>query len=175
MANKDFQLSDHAQAPFTVPGAGSAAFTPPPGFVLRPADSPGTDPALRWADEGPASFTPEEIRAGQKAVIRLFDRWGLTTQQAVTLLGGISPRTFQRWKKGLYGRVSQDTALRMSHLLGVHHALWVIFDEPGRHFGWIKRPNGRFGGRSALDVMLEGGLDAVIRMRRYLDAETAIW
>ncbi|MHC8508332.1 MAG: antitoxin Xre-like helix-turn-helix domain-containing protein [Rhodospirillales bacterium] len=168
-------MSDHSQAAFAVPAQAPVTYPAPIPAPAHLAEFPELDPTQFWGDEGPIVFTPEEIRASQKAMISLFDHWGLTAEQSAILLGGISPRTFQRWKKGEYGRVSHDTALRMSHLLGVHHALWVIFEESDRHFGWVKRPNTKFGGRTALDVMLDGGFDSIVRMRRYLDAETMIW
>ena len=39
-------------------------------------------------------FSNEEERAMQRAVIALFERWGLTDAEASILLGDISARTF---------------------------------------------------------------------------------
>ena len=91
----------------------------------------------------------------QRAVINLFDRWGLTDTQAATLLGEIAPRTFQRWKAGEYGRVGPDLS--------------------ARGYGWIKRPNAAFGDQSALAVTLGGQLTDLMRVRRYLDAVRGPW
>ena len=56
-------------------------------------------------------------------------------------------------------------------LMGVHKALRIVFHEPQRGYDWIKAANAAFGGRSALDVMLDGDLTDLMRVRRYLDAE----
>ena len=107
----------------------------------------------------------------QRAVIRLFDRWGLTDEQATVLLGHIATRTYQRWKVGEYGRVGIDLAARLSNLMGIHKALRLLFADPQRGYGWIGRSNADFGGRSALDIMLGGQLTDLMRVRRYLDAQ----
>lgn len=111
-----------------------------------------------------------EVKAMQRAVIQLFQRWSLTDEQACILLGEIAKRTFQRWKKGELGRVGVDLAARLSNLLGIHKALRLLFSQPQRGYDWIKRPNKTFGGQSALDVMLAGQLTDLMRVRRYLDA-----
>lgn len=120
-------------------------------------------------------FSKEEGRAMQRAVIALFERWGLTDAEASKLLGDISARTFQRWKQGQLGRVSNDLAARLSNLMGIHKALRLLFSEKERGYGWIKRPNAALGGKSALGVMLEGQLTDLMRVRRYLDAQRSPW
>ena len=111
----------------------------------------------------------------QRAVINLFARWELSDQQAAVLLGDVSVRTFQRWKQGQYGRPGPDLAARLSNLLGIHKALRLLFRDHARGYGWIRRPNADFGGRSALDIMLQGHLTDLMRVRRYLDAARAPW
>ena len=129
----------------------------------------------RTASPVDAGYSEEEIRAMQRAVIGLFARWDLTDAVASTLLGDISERTFQRWKQGRYGRVNNDLAARLSNLIGIHKALRLLFKEKERGYGWIKRPNAAFGGKSALAVMLGGQLTDLMRVRRYLDAQRSPW
>ena len=129
----------------------------------------------RTASPVDAGYSEDEIRAMQRAVIGLFARWDLTDAVASTLLGDISERTFQRWKQGRYGRVNNDLAARLSNLIGIHKALRLLFKEKERGYGWIKRPNAAFGGKSALAVMLGGQLTDLMRVRRYLDAQRSPW
>jgi uncharacterized protein (DUF2384 family) len=117
-----------------------------------------------------ASITDEEAETMARAVVRLFDRWGLNEAQACQLLGELPRRTYTRWKAGEIGRVGRDLKTRLSNLMGIHKALRIIFKEPERGYGWIKRPNEAFGGRSALDVMMQGELTDIVRVRRFLDA-----
>ncbi|MGF1607042.1 MAG: antitoxin Xre-like helix-turn-helix domain-containing protein [Rhodothalassiaceae bacterium] len=112
----------------------------------------------------------ETAAAGARAVVALFRRWGLTDQQACTLLGGLSASTYNRWKRGQVGRIGPDLTARLSNLLGIHKALRILLVEPGRSYDWVHRPNAAFGGASALEIMLGGDLTDLMRVRAHLDA-----
>jgi len=131
----------------------------------------------RTAGVTPASpaITDAEGLAMARAAVRLFGLWELTDAEACVLLGELSPRTYARWKAGDIGRIGRDLKARLSNLIGIHKALRIIFTEPARAYGWVKRPNQAFGGRSALEVMLQGDLLDLVRVRRYLDAERGGW
>ncbi len=131
----------------------------------------------RTAGVTPASpaITDAEGLAMARAAVRLFGLWELTDAEACILLGELSPRTYARWKAGDIGRIGRDLKARLSNLMGVHKALRIIFTEPARAYGWVRRPNQAFSGRSALDVMLQGELLDLVRVRRYLDAERGGW
>src|SRR3546814_13434777 len=120
-------------------------------------------------------FSTWEVQAMQRAVIRLFDQWGVTDAQAATLLGDIAVRTWQRWKQGEYGRWNVDLAARLSNLIGIHKALRLLYTEAERGYRWLKTPNRAFGERPALDVMLGGQLTDLMRVRRYLDRSRGAW
>jgi len=98
------------------------------------------------------------------------EAWGLSTDEQMRLLGSPPRSTFFKWKKE-GGTVPRDTAERISHLLAIWKALEILFTDPSRSDGWIKRPNEYFGGASALDVMLEGNFYDIVRVRQYLDAQ----
>ena len=115
-------------------------------------------------------ITDEEGAALARAAVNLFRHWGITDAEACILLGGISKRTYARWKEGEIGRLSIDQKTRLSVLMGIHKALRVLFTEKSRVHEWVKKPNRAFGGRSALDVMLGGFLMDLFRVRHYLDA-----
>ena len=109
-----------------------------------------------------------------RAALNLFRLWGVTDDQAATLLD-LPRRTFARWKAGRVGRIGRDGKSRLSNLMGIHKALRILFREAPRGYAWVKAPNEAFGGRSALDVMLGGELTDIMRVRRYLDAERGGW
>lgn len=123
----------------------------------------------------PPQFSMQEVQAMQRAFVKLAELWGLTDDQAAVLMGDISVRTFQRWKAGELGRAGVDTAARLSNLMGIHKALRLLFKDPRRGYGWIKRANETFGGTTALDVMLGGQITDIMRVRRYLDAMRGPW
>lgn len=137
-------------------------------------------PELRLIDtkEPPpktGAITDGEGAAMARAAVHLFERWGLSDKQAVVLLGGLSLRSYARWKAGDVGRLDRDRKARLSNLMGIHKALRLIFIDKDRVYGWVKRPNDALGGKSALDVMLGGELTDLMRVRRHLDAERGVW
>ena len=119
-------------------------------------------------------ITDEEALAMLRGAVSLFRHWDITDDEAATLLD-MPVRTWRRWKSGQPGRMGRDTKARLSNLMGIHKALRIIFADPPRAYGWIKRPNAAFSGRRALDVMLGGELTDLMRVRRYLDAERGAW
>ena len=130
-------------------------------------------------DTTPRPFVAEPITEAEAAAMfraarRLFQLWGLTDEQAATLLD-LPLRTYRRWKADDPGRLGRDGRARLSNLMGIHKALRIAFNEPERGYRWVRSPNSAFGGRSALDVMLGGELTDLMRVRRYLDAERGAW
>lgn len=127
-------------------------------------------------------FTPEnpaisEAEAGALArtTVNLFKRWKLSDAEACTLLGGMSLRTWARWKDRSFGRIDRDLRMRMAHLIGIHKGLRYLFREPARGYAWIRKPNAAFGGMSALGLMLRGEMSDLSAMREWIDAERGAW
>jgi uncharacterized protein (DUF2384 family) len=119
--------------------------------------------------------TEEEARAMLRAVLNLLDKWALRKEEKLVLLGRPSERTFQRWRAGEIGPLPNDTTFRLGDLLGIHKALRYMFTDVARTYAWVKRPNDAFGGKSALDIMLQGAPSDISRVRAYLDAERGAW
>ncbi len=122
----------------------------------------------------PDPINDEEAAAMFRAAVNLFRLWRITDEEAAVLID-LPARTYARWKAGGVGRISRDGKARLSNLMGIHKALRLIFAEPQRGYDWIKRPNGDFGGKSALAVMLGGELTDLMRVRRLLDTERGAW
>ena len=110
-----------------------------------------------------------------RAVLTLLDKWNLSRDEQRLLLGQPSERTLQRWRVGDIGPLPADTVYRLGDLLGIHKALHYMFTDPARGAAWVKRPSADFGGRPALDVMLQGAPTDLARIRAYLDAERGAW
>lgn len=128
----------------------------------------------------PASTNSTEISDAEagalaRTTVNLFRQWNISDAQASTLLGGLSARTWARWKEGNLGRIDRDLKMRMAHLMGIHKGLRYLFKEPARGYAWVKAPNSAFGGTSALDFMLRGELSDLAAIREWLDAERGAW
>lgn len=116
-------------------------------------------------------ITAEEAFAAARAVIVLFEKWGLTDAVARDVLGGLSPRTYARWKAGDHKHITRDQATRLSLLMGVHKGLRSLFKDPRRGYAWMTKPNDIFGGRTPAEIMAQGDMFSLARIRSYLDAE----
>jgi hypothetical protein len=55
-------------------------------------------------------LTVDEALASARAIVNLFSKWGLTDDQARQILGGMTQRTWARWKQGDIGRIDRDLA-----------------------------------------------------------------
>jgi hypothetical protein len=128
----------------------------------------------RIEDFVPSPITDAEAAAMFRAAVNLFALWGLTDEEAATLVD-MPVRTYRRWKAGEQGRIDRDGKARLSNIMGIHKALRIIFREAQRGYAWIKTANTAFAGRSALAVMLGGELTDLMRVRRYLDTERGGW
>jgi uncharacterized protein (DUF2384 family) len=119
-------------------------------------------------------ITAAEAEAMARAVVKLFEKWRLNDGDAREILGGLSARTYARWKAGDPGRIDKDLATRLSLLMGIHKALRHLFTDVERGYAWIRTPNLVFGERSPAEVM-RGDMFSLARVRAYLDAERGGW
>lgn len=110
------------------------------------------------------------IPAAMDAFTRLADDWKLSTDDQIILLGSPGRSTFFKWKKS-GGNLPNDTIERISHLLGIYKSLQIVLPDADAADAWIKKPNEFFDNRSALDVMLDGQVIDIYKVREYLDAQ----
>jgi len=113
-------------------------------------------------------LTPAAI----EGVRRVAELWKLTASETSALLGDMSERSWYRLKKGeARTALSQDELTRASALIGIYKGLHLLFSDPLAD-EWVKLPNRGplFGGRTPLMVMIEGGIPAMLDVRRHVDA-----
>lgn len=105
-------------------------------------------------------------------VIRILAGWGLTRAQQGALLT-LSPRTIQRVQASGSVRsvLNQDQLTRLSLIVGIGRALPALYGHSSP--GWIQRTNGRFPflGRTPLAFILDGGIPAMLAVRRLLEGD----
>ena len=111
--------------------------------------------------------------AGLRAFFAIAERWGLRVAEQRRLLGDPPESTFYKWKRERDGALGRDTLERISYLLGIFKALAILFPQPDRADGWLRKPNAAptFGGKSALERMLSGNVADLFVVRQYLDAQ----
>ena len=117
-----------------------------------------------------AGAPPSRIPAELEAFFSIAEKWRLSGDDQITLLGSPGRSTFFKWKKD-GGSLPADTVERLSHILSIWKALRILFTIDARAEEWIRRPNTFFDGASALEIMLQGGVADIYRVRQYLDAQ----
>lgn len=110
----------------------------------------------------------DQDRVALKFFRNLMRLWGCTNEQQIRILGSADQAQLDDWQTA---GLPHDALLRISHLMGIHHALRTIFGDPHAAYGWISRPNQAplFGGRAAIELLIEGHFEA---MREYLEQES---
>jgi hypothetical protein len=127
-------------------------------------------------DDGVQTFALEEDRrrltpTALKAFVRIAVAWGLDNQESASLLG-VSSSTWDRIKAGRWdGTLSQDQLTRTSAIVGIYKGLKLLFaDSMAERWPRLPNKNPLFGGRSAVDAMIDGGILMMVDVRRHVDA-----
>lgn len=113
----------------------------------------------------------DKIAAIVKAVVRAADAWGLSNAEAAALFD-VPSATWGRMKVGTYkGMLDQDKVTRASLLIGLYKGLRLLFNGP-LTYGWPKTANNGagFNGKTPVQIMCEGGIPAMMKMRQHIDA-----
>jgi len=113
-------------------------------------------------------------RLSKPAIVAFFalaDKWELRNEDAMALLGGISHGRYYELKKNRKGLLSQDELTRISLLMGIFKALNILFSQRLAN-QWASRPNTNvmFNNVSPLQLLVRGGVPAMIGVRRLLDS-----
>lgn len=125
-----------------------------------------------------SSSSEKTRKALTEAFYKLAKHWGLSRQEEARLLGwNYKPKraTLDAMRKGK--TILEDDAdkiERIVDLINIHKSLRILFPTPAdrcRVYEWIKMKRDRFGGHSALDIMLSEGKSGIHAIRRYLDHE----
>jgi uncharacterized protein (DUF2384 family) len=113
---------------------------------------------------------------GLRTFLNIADEWRLSEQQRRRVLGLPARSTFYDWlKKARRGdsvTLTVDELTRISAVLGIYKALKIIFSHDEDAAKWLRSPNRgiMFGGQEPLSLITSGTQDALISVRRYLDA-----
>ena len=125
------------------------------------------DPKTRRTMSGPAIRT----------FLNVAEAWKLNIEDQRGLLGWPPDSTFYKYKAGQVGALSYDMLLRISLVLGIFKDLRILYPERDLADRWVRLPNSNplFGGKPALSLMLDAGMDGLYQVRRLLDARRGGW
>jgi hypothetical protein len=143
----------------------------------RPAREPAPEglPTL-----GQDRFRPDRRRKlsgpGLRAFLNVADEWGLSEQERLRVLGLPARSTFHGWVAKVRQwndiTLSVDELARISAVLGIYKGLKIIFSRDEDAARWVRSSNGgpTFGGQAPLALITSGSQDALMLVRRHLDA-----
>jgi hypothetical protein len=125
------------------------------------------DPKVRRSMSGPAIRT----------FLNVADAWRLSIEEQRALLGWPPESTFYKYKAGQVATLPYDMLLRISLVLGIFKDLRILYPERDLADRWVQLPNSNplFGGKPALALMTEAGMDGLYQVRRLLDARRGGW
>lgn len=117
----------------------------------------------------------DSARTVLDAFFEIAEKWGLTTDEQIILLGKPARSTFFKWKKE-GSALSVDTTERLSHIVSIWKALQIVLPDERQADDWIKRTNRYFANQkpasqTPLERMLLGQVADIYVVRQYLDAE----
>lgn len=126
-----------------------------------------SDPSVRKEMSGPA----------MRAFLNITNKWDLAVDERRGLLGWPSSSTYHKYKNGQVGTLPYDMLTRISLVLGMFKALHILYPEASLADRWVKLPNANpiFGGKTPVAYMIDGGMDALSKVRRLLDGRRGGW
>lgn len=141
------------------------------------APSTSSAPPSRRLDDVPAEERAHLGAAGFRTFTGIADEWALSVADRTRLLGDLAESTYHKWRSGKIGETSRDQLERLSLILGIYKALRLLFNDEATGVRWLRGVNtdSAFAGRSPLARMLDGSIDDLYAVRRYLDAWRGGW
>ncbi len=136
-----------------------------PGEVTPPKDR--TTSAVRKKMSAPAL----------KSFFQIAKKWQVTEKQTEGLLGWPCRQTVYNWQKNTSTTLPYDTLTRISLILGIYKDLHILYPEKTFANNWVHMNNSNFlfKGKTPMNFMIEGGIDAMYSVRRLLDSRRGGW
>ncbi len=110
--------------------------------------------------------------SAMEGFLKIAEKWELTESQARGLLGDIASSTFHAWKGDPnHRKLTQNTLLRISLVIGIYKALHIYFGEEWAD-RWVTLGNrgSMFAGNTPIEYMIRQGQPGMAQVRRMLDA-----
>lgn len=113
---------------------------------------------------------------GLRTFLTIADLWGLTERERLLVLGMPSRSAYYGWVKAAREHrdftLDVDVLTRISAILGIHQALGVLQANEADAIAWLTTTHRAvvFGGHAPIALLTSGTQDALMAVRRFLDA-----
>lgn len=110
--------------------------------------------------------------AGLKVAFNILDKWGCSPEQEQAILALKRSSYYTYRDNPNTARLSQDQIERISHVLNMHAALRLVFDNPENVYGFMAMPNHNayFNGKTPLELIATGSFGALYEVSRRINA-----
>ncbi len=114
-----------------------------------------------------------DLAAGLRTFFRIAERWELTDDEQLGLLGLQDISSLVALRSGIAPPVPRDMLERISYVLGIFKAINTLLPVPERADGWIRASNTAplFAGRAPIARMASGNFSDLYVVRQYLDSQ----
>lgn len=118
-------------------------------------------------------MSSDERIALTQGIMTMLDDWGLASVEIINLLG-LPPKTrlrqLERYRRNTPFPDSQQTMLRIEHLVGIADALRTTYPRNARMGQiWLRRPHRRLSNQTPLATMIQKGINGLRSVRAELD------
>lgn len=119
-------------------------------------------------------FSAEEMTALTQAVLNHMDEWKVSGEEMLSVLGlddDVKVRHLPQYRQGDKAfPQTEDVMGRIEHIVGIADALRTTFPFSSQmRVMWLRKPHRRFQRRAPLAVMLDEGLNGLMKVRIEVD------
>ncbi|MGV6809643.1 MAG: MbcA/ParS/Xre antitoxin family protein [bacterium] len=119
-------------------------------------------------------YSQEQMLLLTESMINYLDEWKLSPEQMINILGlpeNTKSRHLQQYRsmsKAL--PQTDDTMKRIEHIRGIADALRTTFPFSNQmRYLWLRKPHRRFSRQRPLEVILNDGVEGLVRVRMEVD------
>ena len=119
------------------------------------------------------NLTPDEQISLTVRIMEILDGWGMTSAEIISLIAlpeKTPTRALRRYRDNTAFPVSPELDERVDHIIGITDALRTSYPHnPNMGKMWIRQKSKKLNNQIPLQIIVEGGLDGIIEIRKHLD------
>ena len=106
-------------------------------------------------------------------IMDILDSWGLSSEEIISLIAlptKTPTRALRRYRENTAFPVSKELDERVGHILGITDALRTSYPHnPNMGKMWMRQKSKKLNNQIPLQIIVEGGLEGIIEIRKHLD------
>ena len=118
-------------------------------------------------------MNPDEQVALTVRVMEILDGWGMSSAEIISLIAlpeKTPTRALRRYRENTAFPLSPELEERIGHVIGITEALRTSYPHnPNMGKMWIRQKSKKLNNQVPLQIIVEGGLDGIVEIRKHLD------